>query len=170
MEQLKKAQNWAASALIVAVSIGCAGPQKYKDWKQIEYRNCGGFEQRASGNIVDGEPAVIRGKINICSTGKAAGKAKLVFISMNGDTVKRIEADEAGKFIDTISPEGFQGNVIVTGFASGLTMNNVYIEPSFKEYYFDIKLSQYPSYINEFEGSSQKETKKLRKEIEKLKR
>ncbi len=160
----------AASALIVAISIGCSGAQKYKDWKQIEYRNCGGFEQRASGNIADAEPAVIKGKIILCSTGKAAGHAKLTFISMNGDTVKHIEADVSGEFIGTISSQGFHGNVILTGFASGLTMNNVYIEPSFKEYYFHIKLSQYPSYINEFEASSEKETKKLRKEIEKLKR
>lgn len=160
----------AASALIIVISIGCSGSQKYKDWKQIEYRNCGDFEQRASGNIADGESAVIKGKISLCSTAKAASHAKLTFISMNGDTVKHIEADESGKFIDTISSDGFHGNVIVTGFASGLTLNNVYIEPSFKEYYFDIKLSQYPSYINEFEGSSVKEAKKLRKEIKKLKR
>lgn len=160
----------AASALILVISIGCSEYKKYKDWKQIEYRNCGGFEQRASGNLVDGEPAIIKGKISLCSTGKVAGNAKLIFISMNGDTVKHIEADVSGKFIDTISSGGFHGNVIVTGFTSGLTMNSVYIEPSFKEYYFDIKLSQYPSYINEFGGSSEKETKRLRKEIEKLKR
>lgn len=128
----KRALKRAASGFLTLLLTGCHTSRKYDDWTQMEYRNSGSFMQKDSGKISKGEPAAINGKIRISSTGKRAKFASIVSKDEFGDDERTVYADNRGIFRDTISREGFMGDVIISSAQYGFVIKSLFIGSSFK--------------------------------------
>jgi len=147
--------------------VGCSTVKNSDDWVEIDRNNCSSFKQHGKGLLKDGDTPIVNGKVKFCYNNKIVPNATVIFIDSEKDTVGIVTTNVEGMFSKTFSSDGLLfGKIVIKAEGTEMTVNDVYIGPNFKNYYFDIGLPRLPNYI---ENEIPKKNKKYwRKEIEKV--
>lgn len=147
--------------------VGCSTVKNSDDWVEIDRNNCSSFKQHGKGLLKDGDTPIVNGKVKFCYNNKIVPDATVIFIDSEKDTIGIVTTNKEGKFFKEFSSEGLLfGKIVIKTKGTEMTVNEVYIGPNFKNYYFDIRLPRHPNYIDN--EVPKKDTKYWRKEIEKL--
>lgn len=163
----KKGTTWGARVLLLLTLISCSTRKNYNDWVEIDRNNCSSFKQHGKGLLKDGDAPIVNGKVKFCYNNKIIPDATVVFIDYEKDTIGIVTTNKEGKFSKEFSSDGLLfGKIVIKTKGTEMTVNEVYIGPNFKNYYFDIRLPRHPNYIDD--EVPKKDTKYWRKEIEKV--